>query len=111
MKTDVYKFERAVDNIDEVTDAAAKIAAYNELDPKQSLKLSLLCEELVGMLPNLLIYGKGEFWIENKGPVYKIHASVEADDLLSSQDREQILAVSRSGRNAAAVGIMNKIKI
>ncbi|MBR5091585.1 MAG: hypothetical protein IK093_19355 [Ruminiclostridium sp.] len=111
MKTDVYKFERSVDDIDSVTEIAEKIGNYNGLDRNQKLRLSLLCEELVEMLPNLLIYGKGQFWIENKGPDYRIHALVEADDLLSSNDREEILAVSKSGRNAAAVGIMNKIKI
>ena len=111
MKTDVYRFERYVGNIDTVTGLAEKIAAYNGLDKKQTLKLSLLCEELIEMLPNLLIYGKGEFWAENNGRDYEIHAVVEADDLLSSADRSEILSVSKSGRNAAAVGIMNKIKI
>ena len=110
MKTDVYRFERAVDNIDEVMELAEKIAAYNGLEEEKSLKLSLLCEELVELLPNLLIYGNGEFWIENSGKNYEIHAVVEADDLLTSSDRKEILAVSKSKKNSAAVGIMNRIK-
>ena len=111
MKTDIYKFEKAVTDIDSISGLAAKIAVYNELDKKQELKLTLLCEELVEMLPNLLKYGKGSFWIENEGKKYMIHALVEADSLLSSIDRDEILSVSSSGRNAAAVGIMNKIRI
>ncbi len=111
MKTDVYKYEKSIDDIGAITALAEKAAAYNKLDSKQELKLSLLCEELAEMLPNLLIYGKGQFWIENNGSEYEIHALVEADDLLSGKDREEILSVSKSGKNAAAVGIMNKIKI
>lgn len=111
MKTDVYKFERAVSDLDRITELAEKAAAYSGLAENQKLKLLLLCEELIEMLPNLLIYGKGEFWIEANGKNYEIHSSVEADDLLSSMDREEILKVSKSGKNAAAVGIMNKIKI
>ena len=111
MKTAIYKFEKAVTDIDSISGLAAKIAVYNELDKKQELKLSLLCEELVGMLPNLLKYGKGSFWIENEGKKYMIHALVEADSLLSSVERDEILSVSRSGKNAAAVGIMSKIRI
>jgi len=111
MKTDVYRFERAVDNIDEIVGLAEKIAAYNDLSENEELKLSLLCEELVELLPNLLIYGKGEFWIENNGKNYEVHAVVEADDLLTSSDRKEILAVSRSKKNSAAVGIMNRIKL
>ena len=110
MKTDIYKFEKDTADFDSISGIAAKIAAYNELDKKQELKLTLLCEELVEMLPKLLTYGKGEFWIENEGTQYKIHALVEADSLLSSMERDEILSVSKSGKNAAATGIMNKIR-
>lgn len=109
MKTDVYKFEKDAADFDNISGIAAKIAAYNELDKKQELKLTLLCEELVEMLPKLLAYGKGEFWIENEGKKYEIHAVVEADSLLSSMERDEILSVSKSGKNVAATGIMNKI--
>lgn len=110
MKTDVFEFERAVGDLGEINVLAEKAAAYCGLDEKQKLKLMLLCEELVEMLPNLLMYGKGAFWIETKDRQFDIHAVVEADDLLSGLDREEILRVSKSGRNAAAVGIVNKIK-
>ena len=90
MKTDVYKFERSVDNIDAITDLVTGAAAYNRLNEKQTLKLQLLSEELVEMLPNLLICGTGKFWIENNGPEYEIHAEVVADDLLSKKDRDEI---------------------
>ncbi len=111
MKTDVYRFERAVSELDGINELAGKAASYCGLDEKQELKLMLLCEELIEMLPNLLIYGKGEFWIETENKSFEIHTVVEADDLLSTFDREEILKVSKSGRNAAAVGIMNKIKV
>lgn len=110
MKTDIYKFEKGTADFDSISDIVTKIAAYNELDKKQELKLTLLCEELVEMLPKLLTYGKGEFWIENEGVQYKIHALVEADSLLSSIERDEILSVSKSGKNAATTGIMNKIR-
>ena len=111
MKTDIYRFEKTVRDIDVINELAEKAAAYSVLDEKQKLKLMLLCEELVEMLPNLLKYGNGEFWIETEGKSFAIHSVVEADDLLSSLEREDILKVSKSGKNAAAVGIMNKIKI
>ena len=99
-----------MDSIDGVIGPAEKIAAYNGLGKDEELRLSLLCEELIEMLPNLLIYGKGEFWVENEGKCYEIHAVVEADDLLTSSDRKAILAVSGSKKNSAAVGIMNRIR-
>jgi len=111
MKTDIYRFEKEAADTLKVTEAASKTAKYNDLDKKQELKLTLLSEELVDMLPNLLKYGKGMFWIENVGKKFEIHAVVEPDGLLPSDERERILSVSATGSNAAAVGIMNKIKI
>ncbi len=111
MKTDIYRFEKEAADTLKVTEAASKIAKYNDLDKKQELKLSLLSEELVDMLPNLLKYGKGMFWIENEGKKFEIHAVVEPDGLLPSSERDRILSVSATGDNAAAVGIMNKIRI
>ncbi|MBO6231587.1 MAG: hypothetical protein J6O50_13585 [Ruminiclostridium sp.] len=111
MKTDVYKFERSTTDIASINGLAEKAAQYCELDKKQSLKLMLLCEELVEMLPNLLQFGNGEFWIETDKKKVEIHSVVEADDLLTSLVREDILKVSSSGKNSAAKGIMNKIRI
>lgn len=39
MKTDIYRFEKDTANFDSISGIAAKIAAYNELDKKQELKL------------------------------------------------------------------------
>lgn len=110
MKTDVYRFERAVSDLDGITEIAEKAASYSRLDEDQELKLMLLCEELIEMLPNLLLYGKGEFWIETKDKDFEIHSVVEADDLLTGTDRKDILKISKTGKNAAAVGVMSKIK-
>lgn len=60
------------------------------------------------MLPQLLIYGKGEFWIENNGSDYELHLHVEPNDM-SASDRDKIIGVSKNKKNAAAVGIIGKI--
>ncbi len=111
MKTDVYSFEKTVTDTSDINVLAEKAAQYCNLDEKETLKLILLCEELVEMLPNLLLYGKGKLWIEAEEKSFEIHTVVEADELLSGMEREKILKVSKSGKNAAAKGIMNKIKI
>lgn len=111
MKTDVYTFEKNDIVFDRINEIVSKSAHYNELDNKKELKLTLLCEELVEMLPNLLEYGSGKFWIENNEQNYEIHVEVVSNGMLSTIERDDLLKVSRSGKNAAAVGIMNKIRI
>ena len=111
MRTDIYRFEKDEASVSQIHDEAHKIAAYNGLSHKQEMKLNLLSEELIEMLPNLLHYGTGMFWIENKGSEYEVHVKVEPENILPTIDRDKVLAVSKSGVNAAAKGIMNKIRI
>ncbi|MBQ3841236.1 MAG: hypothetical protein II820_00950 [Ruminiclostridium sp.] len=111
MKSDVYVFEKGGVSVIKANEEVRKVAGYNGLTHKQELRLDLLAEELLGMLPNLLCYGSGKFWIENKGNEYELHAAVEIDDVLPTPERDRILSVSTTGENAAAKGIMNKIRI
>jgi len=86
-----------------------KSAVYNDLSAKETLKLTLLAEEMIGMIPNLADGYEGEFWIENTGKKYELHASLNMDEYTLSTD-EKLLSVSKSGKNAAAKGIVGKIR-
>lgn len=110
MKTDICTLTNDKSAFEAIFAEAEKSAQYNGLDKKQTLQLRLLAEELAGMLPELLEVGNGEFWIENNGKDFELHASIKAERL-SSFDKENILSVSKSGKNAAAKGIVNKIKL
>ncbi len=108
MKSDIYELNKLEKDYRAVPAEAEKVAKYTGLDKKKALRLRLLAEEMICMLPQLLIYGKGEFWIENEGSAYELHLSVMPFDM-SASDRDKILSVSKSGKNAAAVGIIGKI--
>lgn len=110
MKTNVHKLTGDSQALELILDEAQKTAEYNNLSQKQSLQLRLLAEELIGMLPELLTVGSGSFWIENEGSSYEIHACVVAESL-DFWDKENIIAVSKSGKNAASKGIINKIRL
>ncbi len=111
MKSDVYKFEKGEASVSRISGEVHKVAQYNGLDHKQELRLNLLAEELLEMLPNLLCYGAGKFWIENRDKDYELHFCLELDSVLPTVERDRILSISSSGENAAAKGIMNKIRI
>lgn len=110
MKSDVFKITQDMTDMEALLAETEKCAAYSGLDKKQTIRLRLLAEELVDMLPELLEYCSGEFWYECEGKKCEIHASVLLDDMLSV-DREKLMSVSKSGKNAAAKGIMSKIRI
>ena len=110
MKTDICTISSDKATFNVIFTEVEKSAEYNKLPKKQALQLRLLAEELVGMLPELLEVGDGKFWIENDGNDFALHASIKAERL-SMFDKEDILSLSKSGKNAASKGIINKIRL
>ena len=110
MTSNVYTLSRLGEDEQNIPAEAERVARYNDLDEKSVLRLRLLSEELICMLPRLLIYGEGKFWIENKGKDYELHLTVDSKGNLD-YDREKVLGISKSGKNAAAKGIVSRISV
>ena len=109
MVSNVLKISRDETCLSGVLDEIEKVAEYNGLEEKQALRLRLLSEELVNMLPELVDDFAGSFWVENKGRDYELHALVKAE-VMNQAIKDEIIAVSKSGKNAAAVGILGMIR-
>lgn len=67
MKSNECKMGRDGAGIDDILTEVEKSADYNGLNDKQSLRLRLLAEELVKMLPELVEYFTRSFWVESGG--------------------------------------------
>lgn len=112
MKSDVCLLtEKDPDSLKKVLTETEKAAKYASLNKKESNRLRLLAEELFEMIPSVLEFSSGEFWIECENKKFELHTSLKPTDLLTMEKREEILKVSSSGKNAAAKGIMAKIKL
>lgn len=109
MKSDICELNGAKGQLKAVLAEVEKCISYNDLDKKSALRLRLLAEELVGMLPEILEHAEGTFWMENKNKDFELHVSVEAR-YTDTEKREKILSISKSGKNAAHAGIMGKIR-
>lgn len=109
MKTDICPISKDASTYENIFAQVDKAAQYSGLEKKQALHLRLLAEELVSMLPELLEIGTGEFWIENDGQDFELHASIHSTGL-TVFEREDLLAISTSGKNAAGKGILGKIR-
>ena len=111
MKSDVCKLQTKATDLKAVLNETAKSAAYRDLDKKDAGRLRLLAEELIEMLPALLQFSEGEFWVESEGKNFELHVSLQPNQTLTAERREKLLDVSTSKTNAAAVGIMAKIRL
>ena len=109
MKSNICKLNEDLTCLKAVLAEVEKVTTYNGLEDKKALRLRLLAEELCGMLPGLTQNFSGEFWAENDGDDYELHVELKADDM-NIDLRDELISVSKSGKNAAAKGVMGKIR-
>ena len=108
MKTDKISVSSQGARMGAALEQADKVAAYKELSMKDALHLRLLTEEMMGLMRSITGEREGIFWIEDEDGEYRLHLQVRT--LLNSEEREQLLAVSSSGRNESAKGLMGRIR-
>ena len=109
MKSNICKLNEDLNCLKAVLAEVEKVTTYNGLEDKKALRLRLLAEELCGMLPGLIENFSGEFWAENEGETYELHVELKAEDM-DIDLRDELISVSKSGKNAAAKGVMGKIR-
>ena len=81
MISNVCKIENGSKDLSAILDESKKVAVYLGLNVKQTLHLRLICEELDGMLPNVIDDFDGEFWIEYEEGVCKVNALIDIKEL------------------------------
>ena len=109
MKSNVCKIKNGTNDLDAILRESEKVAVYNELTHKQALQLRLICEEIDGMLPNIIDDFSGDFWIDFEDGVCRVNASVKFEEF-SAEKKKGLVAVAKNKKNAAAVGIVGKIR-
>ena len=109
MKSNVCKIEKGTKDLAAILKESEKVAEYSGLTHKQTLQLRLLCEELDGMLPNITESYNGDFWIDFENGVCKVNVAIRLDDFNASK-KEKLVGIARNKKNAAAVGIVGKIR-
>ena len=109
MKSNVCKIEKGTRDLDAILKESEKVAEYNGITHKQTLQLRLLCEELDGMLPYIIDDFEGDFWIDSEKGECKINVSIKIPDF-NIEKKDELISVAKSKKNAAAVGIVGKIR-
>ena len=108
MKTDVITVSSKGTKMEAALKQADKVAAYKEMSRKNALHLSLLTEEMMGLMRSITGDVTGRFWIEDEDGVYELHLQVEK--WLTSETREKLLAASTTGKNESARGLMGRLR-
>ena len=109
MRSSICKIENGTKDLDAILKESERVAAYNGLTHKQTLQLRLLCEEIDGMLPNIIDDFDGELWIDFEDGVCKVNVSVKIPEF-NAEKKAELINVAKDKKNAAAVGIAGKIR-
>ena len=109
MRSNVCKIEKGTKDLEAILKESEKVAVYNELNHKQTLQLRLLCEEIDGMLPELVDDFDGSLFFDFEDGVCKINISIKLDEFTANK-KEELISIAKNKKNAAAVGIAGKIR-
>ncbi len=108
MKTDVITISPMGDGMAEALRQTEMAATYRGLTPKESLRLRLLSEEMLGMLRTVVGDERSSFWVEAEDKDFSLHLSTRVR--MNSDMREELLKTATSGKNAAVKGFMSRVR-
>ena len=109
MKSNVCKIKNGTKDLAAILNESERVAEYNGLTHKQTLQLRLICEEVDGMLPNVISDFEGDIWIEFEDGVCNVNVSIEIPKL-DIDEKEALINIAKNKKNAAATGIVGKIR-
>ncbi|MCR4785420.1 MAG: hypothetical protein K5847_02070 [Lachnospiraceae bacterium] len=98
---------RGMELYDELAKIDRDIKTLN-LERRDSLHLRLLAEETLGMLKLMAGDFTSLLWIEKDDKEARIHLVAKTEDM-DIDTKKELIAVSTSGKNAKAKGLMGKI--
>ena len=109
MQSRVCKIEKGVKDLDAILSESERVALLNKLTETQTLQLRLICEELDGMLPNIINDFDGEFWIDFENNVCKVNADITFAEY-TAEKKKELINLAKNKENALAKGIVGKIR-
>ena len=109
MRSNICKIEKGTKDLAAILKESERVAEYNGFTHKQTLQLRLLCEEIDGMLPNIIDDFDGEMWIDFDDGVCKITVSIRIPEF-NIDKKEELIGIAKNKKNAAAVGVVGKIR-
>ncbi len=108
MKTDVIEISPLGEGMAEALKETEQAASYRGLTAKESLRLRLLAEEMMGMLRTIVGEEKTRFWVETEGKAFSLHLA--AGVRMNADLREELLKTATTGKNAAVKGFMSRVR-
>ena len=112
MRTDKVELNGTDLGVTEALEESERFCDYAGVSGKAAIHVRLLTEEALGMVRGILGEQSAQFWLESvQGEGKRLcRICITVNTTVNYDLREALLSVSSSGKNAAAVGIVGKIR-
>ena len=110
MKSNVINVSKEQDNLNKILIETQKTAVYGELSSKQTLRMQLIAEELIGLLKELSGNFEGVFWVEKQDLDFKFVTQIVINENMDKQTKRKFINVSTDKKNASTKSVMGKIR-
>lgn len=107
MKSDVYTVEKNLSNISVVLDKLEFIAQASDMDERSKHYFRLLAEELVLSVTRILPQSRLLISVESDDKAFYTQLTAKAS--IFEEEREKLIAISSSGKNALPKGFFGKL--
>jgi hypothetical protein len=107
MVSDKFKFANNSPDSSRIPLSVEKFAEFSGLSPTNSRLLSLLSEEMIGMIKSILPDFTAELYASNERNKYELVLAVSA--VIKSKDRDSLLKASGGKNSAYGGGLLGKI--
>lgn len=108
MKTEVIVVSSKENGMDLALDHVDELVTQLGLNPKDTMHLRLLVEEMLNLVRSIIGQLECKFWIETTDERYQLH--LQTMTLLDREQRKQLISTSTRGKNEAHRGIMGKLR-
>ena len=108
MKSDCISIDNRSKGFERAIEETKRVAASRRLDPKDTLRLQVITEEMLSLARSVTGEMEADFWIEGEGTEYEFHMTTRT--VMDQEKRTLLLSSATSRKNEAAKGLLGKLR-
>lgn len=108
MRSDIIQIDNQGNGFDRAVEETRRVARYQGLDHKQSIRLELCTEEMLSLARSVTGELNASFFMECEGKKVDLHMTTKT--VMDKEKRENLLASASSRKNEAANSFIGKLR-
>ena len=108
MKSDIIHIDNRGVGFEAALAQAEKVAQFRGLSEKETLRLRICAEEMLGLARSVTGEMEADFWLENEGRRFDLHMSTKT--VMDKEKRYHLLSSASSRKNEAANSFLGKLR-